>query len=53
MERYSGRDAYLDAIRQAAASLTSLGYLLKEDIPICVEIAAERYDAVLQAHSTN
>ena len=53
MERYSGRDAYLDAIRQAAASLTSLGYLLKEDIPICVEIAAERYDAVLQAQSTN
>jgi len=49
--RYSSRKAYLEAVRQAAGTLVSQRYLLESDIPLCVEIAAERYDAVLQTET--
>jgi hypothetical protein len=50
--RYSGREAYLEAIRQTAVKLVCQRYLLEDDVPLCVEIAAERYDAVLQTETT-
>jgi hypothetical protein len=46
-ERYSDRDDYLRQVEAAAAALASLRYLLNEDIPLCVGIAAARYDAIL------
>jgi hypothetical protein len=46
-ERYSDRDDYLRQVEAAAAALVSLRYLLNEDIPLCVGIAAARYDAIL------
>ncbi len=49
--RYSGREAYLEAVRQAADTLVSQRYLLDEDVELCVEIAAERYDAVFRSEA--
>ncbi|MBT6910836.1 MAG: hypothetical protein HOA21_06785, partial [Rhodospirillaceae bacterium] len=46
-ERYGDRDDYLRQVEAAAAALVSLRYLLNEDIPLCVGIAAARYDAVM------
>ena len=44
-ERYAGRDDYLTQIRQAAARLVDGRYLVTQDIDICVQLAAERFDA--------
>ena len=47
-ERYLGREAYLNRLTEAARKLVSQKYLLEEDIETCVDIAAERFDAVAQ-----
>ncbi len=47
-ERYSGRDDYLDQVRATASKLVEERYLLEEDIDLCVALAAERYDAVME-----
>jgi len=44
--RYDGRDDYLSRVRTAAGVLVGRRYLLAEDVELCVELAAERYDAV-------
>ena len=46
-ERYPGRDAYLAEVRAAAEHLVEARYLLSKDVDLCVEIAGERYDAVV------
>lgn len=43
-ERYTDRDDYLGKVRIAAEKLASERWLLAEDIELCVEIAAARYD---------
>jgi hypothetical protein len=50
-ERYVGRDDYLDRVRQAARNLVERRYLLAPDIDVCVEAAAERYDACVERTS--
>jgi hypothetical protein len=52
-ERYTSRDDYLAQVRQAAQTLADQRYLLAQDIDICLEIAAERYDACVAGPSTN
>jgi hypothetical protein len=47
-EHYLGREAYMNSIIEAARNLVSQKYLLEEDIETCVDIAAERFDAVTQ-----
>ena len=42
--RYSDRNAYVELIREAAEKLVAARYLLAEDVPLCIEIASERYD---------
>lgn len=44
-ERYRDRDDYLDRVRQAAEALVTQGFLLEDDIALCLDIAADRYDA--------
>jgi len=44
-ERYGSRDDYLDQVRAAADALVGQRYLLAEDVGLCVDIAAVRYDA--------
>ena len=44
-ERYRDRDDYLARVRAAARELVEHRYLLPEDVPLTVAIAAERYDA--------
>ncbi|MGI9476783.1 MAG: alpha/beta hydrolase domain-containing protein [Hyphomicrobiaceae bacterium] len=46
-ERYSSRDDYLSQIRAAAVDLVQKRHLLEEDIELCVNLAGERYDAVM------
>jgi hypothetical protein len=46
--RYSGRADYLARVRAAAGRLASERLLLEEDIELCVELAAERYDACMK-----
>ncbi len=48
-ERYASRDDYLARIRAAAEELVQVRYLLEDDIELCVTLAAERYDAVMEA----
>ena len=43
-ERYNDRDDYLSKVRQAAEALVEQGYVLAEDIQLCLDIAAARYD---------
>ncbi len=43
-ERYTDRDDYLAQVRQAAETLVDQGYVLAEDIDLCLDIAAVRYD---------
>lgn len=45
-ERYHDRADYLTHVRAAADELVTGGYLLAEDIPLALDIAAERYDAL-------
>jgi hypothetical protein len=44
-ERYSGRADYLARVRAVARRLAAKRLLLEEDIDLCVDLAAERYDA--------
>lgn len=44
-ERYRDRDDYLTRIHAAAEALVAQRYLLAEDIPLAMALAAERYDA--------
>ncbi|MBT3532712.1 MAG: hypothetical protein HN478_02470, partial [Rhodospirillaceae bacterium] len=46
-ERYQGRDDYLGHVRRAAEELAEQHYILPDDIELCVEIAAARYDACM------
>ncbi len=50
-ERYSGRETYLERVRELTQKLVADRYLLAEDIDIVVEACAERYDAAMQADS--
>jgi hypothetical protein len=43
-ERYGDRAGYLAQVRAAAEDLVTKRYLLAEDVPLALEIAAERYD---------
>jgi hypothetical protein len=47
-ERYPGRDAYLDRVREAARGLADARYILEEDIEVCVADAAIRYDEAMR-----
>jgi hypothetical protein len=44
-ERYRDRDDYLARVRQAADALVSQRVLLQEDVALCLDLAAARYDA--------
>lgn len=44
-ERYRDRNDYLAQVRVAAENLVATRYLLAEDVPLALAIAAERYDA--------
>lgn len=44
-ERYHGRADYLAQVRAAAEELVVQRYLLAEDVPLALAIAAERWDA--------
>ncbi len=45
--RYGTREAYLEAIRHRGAYLADTRYLLADDVELCVQIAAERFDAAM------
>ena len=47
-ERYSGRADYLARVRAVARRLAAERLLLEEDIELCVDLAAERYDACMK-----
>jgi len=47
-ERYAGRGDYLARVRAAARGLAAERLLLEEDIELCVDLAAERYDACMK-----
>jgi hypothetical protein len=44
-ERYRNRDDYLARVRRAAEALVAQRFLLEEDIGLCLDLAAARYDA--------
>lgn len=44
-DRYGNEAAYLEQVEQAADKLVLQGYLLPEDVEVCVEIAAARFRA--------
>ncbi len=46
-ERYAGREDYLTRVRASAERLVSERLLLNEDVELCVDLAAERYDACM------
>ena len=46
-ERYAGREAYLAEVRAAAQRLVEARYLLAGDVELCVALAGERFDAVV------
>jgi hypothetical protein len=46
-ERYAGRDAYLEAVRQEAQRLVDERYVLAEDVPMIIDNASARWDAAL------
>ena len=46
-ERYASREAYLAEVRTAAQRLVEARYLLAGDVELCVVLAGERYDAVV------
>jgi hypothetical protein len=49
-ERYTGKDAYLQAVRQAAERLVEQRYVLAEDVPMLLDNASSRWDAALAAN---
>lgn len=46
-ERYRSRDDYLERVRQAGKELARSGYLLEEDIEVCVALGARMWDWLL------
>ena len=46
-EQYASRDAYLAEVRTAAWRLVEARYLMAGDVDLCVTLAGERYDAVV------
>jgi hypothetical protein len=50
-ERYRDRDDYVTRARAAADSLATAGYIVPEDVEVAADLAAERYDAVVQPAS--
>ena len=48
-ERYDSRDAYLGRVRDAAQALVEQRLLLAADIDLCLTLAADRYDAIMDA----
>lgn len=48
-ERYAGRGDYLRQVEEAIQALVEARVLLAEDIALCRRIAAQRYDAVIEA----
>ncbi len=47
-ERYRDRDDYLARVRQAAEALVAQRFLLDDDVALCLDLAAARYDACKQ-----
>jgi hypothetical protein len=47
-ERYGSRDEYLALIRTEAEKLAEQGYILREDVDVCIEDAAARYDEAMK-----
>jgi hypothetical protein len=47
-ERYASRDDYLNQVRDAARALAADRYILEEDIDVCVDDAAARYDEAMR-----
>jgi hypothetical protein len=45
--RYADRETYLAQVEQAAQKLVSERYLCPNDIPVCVRLAAVRYDGCM------
>jgi hypothetical protein len=48
-ERYADRDDYLQRVRTAAEALVAERHLLREDLEVVVNNAAERWDALVSA----
>ena len=48
-ERYSSRADYLAKVKAAAQELAQQRYIVEEDIELCVAIAVERYDGLMQS----
>ena len=46
-ERYPNREDYLQRIEAAAQALVETRLLLAEDVALCVSLAADRYDAIM------
>ena len=46
-ERYASRADYLEQVRAAAEDLVLRRYLLAQDVDLCIELAAARYDACM------
>ncbi|MDA1099237.1 MAG: alpha/beta hydrolase domain-containing protein [Proteobacteria bacterium] len=46
-ERYPSRAVYLERVRAVAADLVGQRYLLAQDVALCVDLAAARYDACM------
>lgn len=46
-ERYRDREDYANQVRAAAEALAEQRYILEEDIDLAVELALERYDALV------
>lgn len=47
-ERYAGRETYLEQVEEAAQALVARRLLLAEDVALCLSLAGERYDAVVE-----
>jgi hypothetical protein len=50
-ERYRDRADYLARVRAAAERLAAQRYVLAEDVDLCVELAAERWDALVRSEA--
>jgi hypothetical protein len=52
-ERYSSRDHYLKTAEAAGVALVKDGYLLKDDVPVIVRRAAEHWDLLATAGTSD
>jgi hypothetical protein len=52
-ERYASREEYLELIEKAARDLAQQGYIVEEDVELCVSDAAARYDEAMRAGPLN